>query len=111
MKRAAQMLYLTEVNAKFPSPRDRRGEMSHDKMQAGVQKIMEDVKFKNMFRDTGERNIVQMMTAKNVTPLIEAYRKAPGAGPAVNPQPNHRPEQPALQDPRHAPAQPVLGGP
>lgn len=111
MKRAAQMLYLTEVNAKFPSPRDRRGEMSHDKMQAGVQKIMEDAKFKNMFRDMGERNIVQLMTGKNVTPLIEAYRNAPGAGPAVNPQPNHRPEQPALQDPRHAPAQPVLGGP
>ena len=105
MKRTAQMLYLTQVNSKFPSAKDRRGEMSHDKMQDGVQKIMEDGKFKNMFRNLGPKGAMQLMTGKSMTPLMEAYRNAPEPAPAVNPQPNRQPNRPALQDPNHAPAQ------
>ena len=124
MKRTAQMLYLTQVNAKFPSEKDRKKQMSHDTMQDGVQKIMEDGKFKNMFRSLGPKGAMQLMTGKNVMPLMEAYRNAPEPAPAVNPRPNPQPAQPALQDPNHAqpqqqqqqqqqqqPQPGVLGGP
>ncbi len=87
MKRTAQVLYMTQINAKNPSRKARREAMSHDSMTDGVQKLMEDDKFKNMFQEIGPKEAVKKMSGKNLMPLIEAYRNAPEAEPPLNPVP------------------------
>ena len=92
-KKAAEMLYLSQVERKNSSEQEKLAEMSHDAMQAGVQKIMEDPKFGNLFNDLGSRNALQLASAKNSNLLLDAYQKAPGAPePQAQPQP-----QPQLQ--------------
>ena len=96
MKKAAEMLYLTQVNSKMPTKAEKTGMMSHDVMQDGVQNILEDGKFRNMFRNLGPKETAKLVSGKSAAPLIEAYRNAPEPAPAGHDAPQNRP-QPVLQ--------------
>lgn len=98
-QKTAEMLYLSQVESKYPGIREKQAQMSHDAMQAGVQKIMEDPKFKNMFTALGPQQAMQKAAAASLSPLMSAYQKAPGAAPVQqpvvqNPNPNPAPVQP-----------------
>ena len=81
------MLYLSQVDSKYLTEKEKIAHMSHDSMQAGVQKILEDAKFDSMYTALGPRQAIQKAAGKNMAPLIEAYQRAP------------RPVQPAPQNP------------
>ena len=101
-QKTAEMLYLAQVDKQYPTEKEKLAQMNHDAMQAGVQKILEDPKFGNMFNSMGERQALQKASAKDLSPLVEAYEKS-YAPPA--------PQQPAPQQQQLQNQNPVLQQP
>ena len=100
-QKTAEMLYLAQLEKKYPTEKEKLAQMNHDTMQAGVQKIMEDPKFGNMFASMGERQALQKASANDLSPLVEAYEKAyapPAQQPQPQPQVQPQPQQ-NIQDP------------
>ena len=114
-KQVASVMYLSQADVKKPSQKDKLSAMSHDQMKEGVQKIMDDRRFKAMFETLGPREALKKASAKNISPLFEAYHEArvfenPNPQPAnQNPQHANQNPQQGNQNPQHANQNPQQG--